>query len=286
VTGTSSRLSVADHPRDSLGLTYVYPVVSRRARGLSVGINLNSNNACNWRCIYCQVPGLTRGAPPPVNLLLLKRELTGFLEEVLRGRFMAERVPEGLRRINDVAFSGNGEPTSCRGFDRAVEVVIEAMQSAGVPAEAKVLLITNGSLIRRPAVRRGLEAMARRNGEMWFKLDGGTPVDWVRINDVRMTRERVLENLQAAAESCPTWVQTCVFRWDAEQPSIAWRTAYLEFLDEAQQRGARLQGVHLYSVARPSMQPEAPRLSQVSEDWGKALAKDIAARGIRATWNP
>jgi wyosine [tRNA(Phe)-imidazoG37] synthetase (radical SAM superfamily) len=57
------RLTVADHDRGSAGLTYVYPVVSRRAGGVSVGINLNVNNACNWRCIYCQVPGLTRGAP-------------------------------------------------------------------------------------------------------------------------------------------------------------------------------------------------------------------------------
>ena len=59
-------LNVSDHSRDSAGLKYIYPVVSRRAGGVSLGINLNVNNACNWRCVYCQVPGLTRGGPPPV----------------------------------------------------------------------------------------------------------------------------------------------------------------------------------------------------------------------------
>ncbi|MFZ5556358.1 MAG: radical SAM protein [Pseudomonadota bacterium] len=279
-------LSLADHPRDSVGLTYVYPVVSRRARGVSIGINLNTNNACNWRCVYCQVPGLVRGAPPPVDLELLERELAAFLQEVLHGRFMADRVPEDLRRLNDVAFSGNGEPTSCREFDRAVERVVRVMASAGVPAAVKLLLITNGSLVRRRPVQRGLAAMSRRNGEVWFKLDGGRPADWARINDIRTTRERVRENLLAAARACPTWVQTCVFRWDGRDPSAAWREAYLEFLRDALQYGAPLRGVHVYSVARQSMQPEAARLAPVSNAWGRDLARDIAGLGIASTWNP
>lgn len=101
-------------------MTYVYPVVSRRAGGVSVGINLNPNNACNWRCIYCQVPGLTRGGPPPLNLSLLEAELRRMLESILNGGFMAERVPAGLRRLADIAFSGNGEPTSAPEFPAAV----------------------------------------------------------------------------------------------------------------------------------------------------------------------
>ena len=55
-------LGTDDHSRDAAGLKYVYPVVSRRAEGVSVGINLNPNNACNWRCVYCQVPDLVLGA--------------------------------------------------------------------------------------------------------------------------------------------------------------------------------------------------------------------------------
>ena len=58
---TMSKLTVTNHNRNLTGLTYVYPVLSRRAGGLSIGINFNTNNACNWRCIYCQVPELKNG---------------------------------------------------------------------------------------------------------------------------------------------------------------------------------------------------------------------------------
>ncbi|MEK9653777.1 MAG: radical SAM protein, partial [Betaproteobacteria bacterium] len=75
-------LTTENHDRDLRGYKYVYPVVSRRAGGLSVGINLNTNNACNWRCIYCQVPNLVRGAPLPVSLPDLNFELTSFLQKV------------------------------------------------------------------------------------------------------------------------------------------------------------------------------------------------------------
>ena len=82
----AEHLTVEDHNRDVSGLTYVYPVVSRRAGGVSIGINLNINNACNWRCLYCQVPNLTRGTPPPINLALLEKELRSFLNELLHGK--------------------------------------------------------------------------------------------------------------------------------------------------------------------------------------------------------
>ncbi|MBS1137513.1 MAG: radical domain protein, partial [Proteobacteria bacterium] len=116
-------LDTRDHNRESAGLTYVYPVISRRAGGVSVGINLNPNNACNWRCIYCQVPNLRRGSAPPIDLDLLGRELRGFLREALTGDFMRRSVPEDSRRVVDIAISGNGEPTSAREFAQVIELV-------------------------------------------------------------------------------------------------------------------------------------------------------------------
>src|SRR5580765_6414798 len=110
------RLETHDHDRDSAGLLYAYPVVSRRAGGVSVGINLNPNNACNWRCIYCQVPDLVPGMAPPIDVGRLENELDGFLDGLLNRGWMEEHVPEGSRVLKDVAFSGNGEPTSSRQF--------------------------------------------------------------------------------------------------------------------------------------------------------------------------
>ena len=48
-------LSAASHPRYFGQNSFVYPVLSRRADGISVGINLNPDKACNFDCIYCQV---------------------------------------------------------------------------------------------------------------------------------------------------------------------------------------------------------------------------------------
>ena len=168
---SESDLNATDHNRDSAGLRYVYPVVSRRAGGVSVGINLNTNNACNWRCIYCQVPNLTRGIAPPVDLALLENELRSFLHELLHGDFMQRRVPEGARRINDIALSGNGEPTSAEEFTLVIELVAKLKQELQLPSEIKLVLISNGSLIYRENVQHGLRRMAQINGEVWFKLD-------------------------------------------------------------------------------------------------------------------
>src|SRR5438445_7057764 len=100
-------------------MTYIYPVVSRRAGGVSIGINLNPNNACNWQCVYCQVPDLIRGGPPPIDLDQLRQELNQLLDDVESGRFMQERVPVDARTLQDVAFSGNGEPTMAAEFSEA-----------------------------------------------------------------------------------------------------------------------------------------------------------------------
>ena len=82
-----TKLTTNNHATDVVGLTYVYPVISRRVGGLSVGINFNTNNACNWRCIYCQVPDLKLGAAPVLDQALLEAELRFFLNEVLYGDF-------------------------------------------------------------------------------------------------------------------------------------------------------------------------------------------------------
>ncbi|MEZ4445105.1 MAG: hypothetical protein R3B72_38890 [Polyangiaceae bacterium] len=94
VTRTSHRLTVADHDRDATGQRCVYAVVSRRARGVSVGVNLNPNNACNWRCIYCRVPDLTRGLGPAIDLPLLGRELDELLDDIVDGDFLVEDSPD------------------------------------------------------------------------------------------------------------------------------------------------------------------------------------------------
>jgi wyosine [tRNA(Phe)-imidazoG37] synthetase (radical SAM superfamily) len=275
-----STLNVTDHSRDSAGLHYIYPVVSRRAGGVSVGINLNTNNACNWRCIYCQVPNLTRGGPPPLDLVLLEDELRGFLQELLHGDFMQANVPEGARRINDIALSGNGEPTSSEAFAQVIELIACLRAELQLDAAIKTVLITNGSLVYRENVRQGLRRMAQLNGEVWFKLDRASEAGMQLVNDTHVSLGKVRANLAAAIELCPTWLQTCWFALDGELPGKQDEDDYLDFLANLLHDGIRPQGVLLYTLARPSLQPEAPRLSALSQEQMEAFAVRIRALGV------
>ena len=279
----SGRLTVKDHSRDSAGMTYVYPVVSRRAGGVSVGINLNPNNACNWRCIYCQVPELKRGGPPPIDLVRLEHELDGMLNDVVAGDFLAQRVPEGQRRLIDIAFSGNGEPTSAPEFPQAVRLAAQALAKRNLLPDVKLRLITNGSLLDRCSVRAGIAAIGAAGGEVWFKVDAATDAAVARINGSRVKMASVERRLRLCGELCPTWVQTCQFALDGRLPTDAEIAALADFLGRC--RGS-IRGVHLYGLARPSGQPEAARLSAAPVAWLDGVAALLKQKGLTVEVSP
>ncbi|MCX7186233.1 MAG: radical SAM protein [Methylophilales bacterium] len=275
-------LNEADHNRDVSGLRYIYPVVSRRAEGVSLGINLNVNNACNWRCVYCQVPNLTRGTPPPIDLNLLEQELRMFLGEVLHGDFMQRYVAEGDRHLQDIAFSGNGEPTSAKEFPQVLQIVEKVLREfslldVGRDKPIKVRLISNGSLLDKPAVIESIRHLASCNGEVWFKLDAGTKAGIGRINDVNLNPETHIARLRMCAQACPTFIQTCMFAMDDLPPTEADIADYLALVEQVKDV---VQGVHLYGLARPSYQAEAPRLSRLSLEWLEAVAQRLRQRGF------
>ncbi len=277
------QLATDDHSRDSAGMRYVYPVISRRAGGVSVGINLNPNNACNWRCVYCQVPELTRGSPPPIDLAVLELELGQFLRDAVSGDFMATRVPTDARRLVDVAFSGNGEPTSAAEFAGAVTIVERVLAAHGLAGKLVIRLITNGSLLDRKAVQVGIERIGRVGGEVWFKVDAGTASGFARVNGTRVRPDVVARRLAVCAALAPTWVQTCLFRRDSELPAEQELSAWLELLAPL---ASRLSGVHLYSLARPSLQVEAPRLARIEAEWMELFAARVRQTGLTVRVSP
>lgn len=281
-------LTVTDHRRDYSGFRYVYPVVSRRAGGVSVGINLNPNNACNWACVYCQVPDLTRGGPPPIDLALLEQELAALLQDITAGDFMAREVPEGARRLMDVAFSGNGEPTSAAEFAEAVARVAGLMDRLRLPDAVSLRLITNGSLLHRAGVRDGIRRIGEYRGvagagEVWFKIDRATREGIAAVNKIDYAPDKARGNLIACAELAPTWVQTCWFAVDGAPPDEREQSAYLDLLAGVRDK---IKGVHLYGLARPSLQPDAGRLGRLAADQLAAFAARISALGIEVALNP
>ncbi|ACT47625.1 radical SAM protein [Methylotenera mobilis] len=265
-----NHLTTTDHNRDVVGLKYIYPVISRRAGGVSVGINLNVNNACNWRCVYCNVPNLTRGTPPPIELDVLAQELRTFLNDVLHGDFMQRYVSEEDRQLKDIAFSGNGEPTSAKEFPQVLAVVEDILRDFDLLGKIKVRLITNGSLMDKPGMLDNMRHLAKLNGEVWFKVDAGSKAGIARVNDVTLNPESHLQRLLNCAATCPTFIQTCMFGFDGSPPS---ETDIADYLALVKQAKDVILGVHLYGLARRSEQVEVDRLSRLPAEWLEQVAQ-------------
>ena len=273
-------LSIHDHSRELSGLKYIYSVISRRAGGLSVGINLNVNNACNWQCIYCEIPNLTRGTPPPIELDVLENELRFFLHEIIHGDYMEKNVSIEDRHLKDIAFSGNGEPTSAEEFPQVILIVKKILQEFGLLHKIKIRLITNGSLMHQDSVLKSIELLKEINGEIWFKVDAATEETIKTINQVNLKPNQILERLLNTANICPTFVQTCIFMIDGKSPDEKDIDAYIELINKAKKN---IKGVHLYGLARPSLQPRAKDLGRISEEELQSIAKKLLDLNILTT---
>ncbi|MGB0761997.1 MAG: hypothetical protein ACPGPS_20770, partial [Rubripirellula sp.] len=68
------------------------------------------------------------------------------------------------------------------------------------------------------------------NGEIWFKLDRASKKGVSIVNDVAFSKKRVIDNLRLSADTCPTWIQTCVFDIDGAPPKDDEVQAYIDFL--------------------------------------------------------
>lgn len=280
------KLTTTEHKRDVAGLKYIYPVLSRRAGGLSIGVNFNTNNACNWRCIYCQVPGLQRGSAPEIDLALLEKELRFFLQDVLQGDFFDRfQVASEQRVIKDIAISGNGEATSLKSFDKAVSLIGEIATQMGVLPESRYVLISNGSLVHQSIVQNGLRLLNTYHGEMWFKLDSATPDGRRLINDCRLSNQAVLENLQQASRLCRVKLQTCLFHYQERVWTAVEKQAYLVFLSEIKEQGL-IDSIMLYSLARVSQQPEVKQLHAMPVEEMEDFAAQLRALGYSVSVSP
>ena len=282
----SSKLTVTNHNRNVTGLTYVYPVLSRRAGGLSIGINFNTNNACNWRCIYCQVPDLKIGAAPEIDLNVLAKEVRLFLDEVLNGDFYDRmNVATEQRVIKDIAIAGNGEPTSLLNFDVAVSLIGDIATELGIFPDSHFVLITNGSLIHRPVVQAGLNKLNNFGGEIWFKMDSGTPKGRALINHSSQTNKSVLKNLYISAQCCQTKIQICLVDYNQQGLSNNEREGFLTFLTMVR-TSIPIQNVTIYTLARPSQQPEAIDLQPMALKTMQHFAQKIRLLGFDVTVTP
>ena len=268
----------ADHRRQWQACRYVYPVVSRRARGLSIGVNLNPDRACNFGCIYCQVD---RDSPPPagtVALDALAAELDLVVGLAADDSLFADPrfavTPPALRRLNDIAFSGDAEPTTFPKFAEAVRIAAEVKQRH-CPPEVKIVLITNSCYLTRPAVAAGLAIMDAHNGEIWAKLDAGTEEYYRKVNRPNFPLAHVLDNITAAARVRPVCIQSLWMRIAGAPPPDSEIDAYARRLNEITRAGGQIRQVQIYTVARV---PAEHYVTPLSARELEATSRRVAAR--------
>ena len=270
--------AVRSHPRRYRENLYVYPVLSRRARGLSIGINLNPDKVCNWDCVYCQVDRTVPPAVREVDEARLRAELTDLLQEARSGALFERpefaAIPEPFRAVRDVCFAGDGEPPSYTHFAGVVRDVLEIKKREGF-ADLKVVVLTNATLLDRPRVREALRLLDRDVAELWVKLDAGTEAYYRLVDRSSIPFAKVLANIREAARARSIVLQSLFMKIHGQGPPPEEVRAYCDRVTEILEAGGRIRAIQVYTVARPPAESFVTPLSDAEVD---ALAAAIGAR--------
>jgi wyosine [tRNA(Phe)-imidazoG37] synthetase (radical SAM superfamily) len=257
------------HERSFDAYRFVYPVLSRRSRGLSIGVNLNPDKVCNFDCIYCQVDRTSQSETRFVEVDNLLAELREMLELATSGVVFATSkfrdTPAKLRRLNDIAFSGDGEPTTYKNFDEIISACAAVKREMRLE-DVKMVLITNASMFHRPHVQRGLEILDAHQGEIWAKLDAGTEAYYHLIDRTTIPFRQILDNITAAARVRPLVIQSLLMRVHGEGPSEAELEAFCDRLGAIVAAGGRIRLVQIYTVARPPAESFVTPLADAEVD--------------------
>ena len=264
--GIAERLGPAwkRHERRWKENRFVYAVVSRRSRGVSIGINLNPDKACNFSCVYCQVDRSVAPSIRKVDLEKLELELNCILEAERDGSLYSAAPFNALtpaeRGIRDIAFSGDGEPTAFAGFEKSVRIAADARRRFGLDT-SRLILLTNAALLHRPGVRAGLALMDLNNGEIWAKLDAGTEEYFRKVNRTRTPIRKILVNIRDAARVRPLVIQSLWFRTHGLRPPTDEIEAYCNCLNGIMSAGGSLKILQLYTIARNPAEAYASELA-------------------------
>jgi wyosine [tRNA(Phe)-imidazoG37] synthetase (radical SAM superfamily) len=241
-------------PMDFLGNRFVYAVVSPRARGLSIGVNMNPDKKCNFDCLYCEV---NRQGPARENRLdaqVMVAELEKTFAMIQAGRLRARpcysTLPQELLQLRHVTLSGDGEPTLAPNFAEAVEAVFHA-RAVGRWPFFKMVLVTNGTGLDQPQVQEGLRRFSQAD-EIWVKLDGGTQAYLNEVNRPEVCLEKILENILVLARRRPVVIQSLFPAIDGVEPPGREIEQYVRRLNELRAAGAQIALVQIYSATRPT----------------------------------
>ena len=256
---------------------FVYPVLSRRSNGVSLGVNLNPDKVCNFDCIYCQVDRTTRSETRFVEMDQLLAELRTTLDFITSGEFFGDGpfkdIPPELKRLNDIAFSGDGEPTTYKNFDAIISACASLKQELELD-DVKMVLITNASMFHREHVKAGLQILDENQGEIWAKLEAGTEAYFQIIDRTSFKLQEIVDNIAAAAQRRSVVIQSLFMNVNGVAPSNEELLAFCSRLSEIVTAGGSIDHVQIYTVARPPAESFVTALSNSEVDQIVTLVKE------------
>ena len=260
------------HSRSFRKMKYVYPVISRRSGGVSIGMNIH--NRCNFACVYCQILGDTENeirdpVVKQINLEVLEQELRAVVSMITSGELFEEewfrQTPPEKRRLNDIAFSGDGEPTLSPQFNDAVEIVAMVRREL-CPAETKIVLISNATTFHVKHIAQTIGFLMDNHGEIWAKLDAGTEEFYRKVSRSNVPMETVLRNITDLSKRHPIWIQSLFHADQNIGPSENELDCYIGRIREILAEGGHLHGLQVYTVARNTPDPNITALENNEVD--------------------
>jgi len=254
---------------------------------VSIGINLHKR--CNFACVYCQVLGDTdssgsagfqpardkagwKPADPgtcQVNLEILELELRAVVSMFNSGELFEDewfrQTPPEKRRLNDIAFSGDGEPTLSPQFYDAVEIAAMVRREL-CPEETRIVLITNASTFHVKQIAQTIDLLMDNHGEVWAKLDAGTEEYYRKISRSNVPLETILRNITDLSKRHPIWIQSLFLANQNIGPSVEEIDRYIDRIREILAQGGHLRGIQVYTVARMTPDPNITALDDNEVD--------------------
>lgn len=254
----------------------IYGPVRSRRLGRSLGLNVSpvSYKLCSFNCVYCQYGwtdvSMLDTAPyasdfPGVD------DFASALERVL-----IEQKSEG---IDNITFSGNGEPTLHHRFTDLVDIAAE-LKKKYYPA-ARLGVLTNSSTVTMDKVRSALNRLDFRI----MKLDAGDTKTFQEINRPcpQVDYREILEYLKSMADvTLQTMFVDGAF-CNIDEGQVA---AWVERVGEVKPVKAQIYSLHRPAAASLLKEVPAEKLGEIAARTEKATGVSVEVIVAAAPYRP
>lgn len=229
-------------------MTQVFGPVASRRLGQSLGINCLPFKTCTYSCVYCQL-----GHTNHLTVHRLRRYTPDDTLREIQGKLKALR--QAHRRVDTITFVSNGEPS----LDVHIGTTIQLLQPCNIP----IAVITNASLLDRPAVRMALSSA----DIVSVKVDSVQTATWQALNrpHEKLDLPAILEGIRKFAKEFNGKLISDTMLVQGLNDSDAEAEATAAFIQSLEIRSAYL-GLPLRPPTKEWVQPpKARRLTEIYE---------------------